>query len=186
MSKEFSDCIQPKQFWELLKVKLDSWWKIDAEKKTENFNVIPQRTCLILPLLIDLGRENNYHIETEAFPHIDIGYYSEYTSKEWAKWSFEIAIEHENSAYPSWCNECSKLMGINAGLKVLISYYSETFEKLSEELNEFPPIYQSRKFHQLEDNYLFVFIPLECFDETDKYSVFEYSNNKLQPIQKGK
>jgi len=177
---------QPKQFWELLKVKLDSWWKSDAEKKTEYFNHISQRTCLILPLLIDFGRENNYHIEMEAFPHIDVGYYSEHTSKEWANWSFEVAIEHENQTYPNWCDECSKLIGINAGLKVLISYYSETFEELFKEIEEFPLVYQSRKFHQTGDNYLFVFIPLACFNETGKYSIFEFSNKELQIVQQGK
>ena len=176
----------PDDFWKLLKKEFDRWWGDNTERKYSAFEDITQRTCLMIPLLVTFGKNNDYHVETEAYPHIDVGYYSNCTKSEWAKWSFEVAIEHENKPYPNWHEECSKLMAINAGLKVLISYYSETNECLNNEINEFLSIYESRKYHQKDDKYLFVFIPFDKFNETDKYSVYEFSDKGLQKIQIGR
>lgn len=176
--------MEPKKFWILLKKEIDCWWENDAEEKRSKFEDLTQRTCLMIPLLVTLGRNNGYHVETEAYPRLDVGYYSACTP-EWSKWSFEVAIEHENQPYQAWCDECSKLMAINAGLKVLISYYSETNEELNKEIEEFLSIYESRLYHQVDDKYLFVFIPLCKFNETDQYAVYEFSNNKLQKFDNG-
>jgi len=165
-----------------LKKKLIIGLKI-KKKEMDLFGNDTIRTCLMKLLLVELGNEEGYYVETEAFPHIDIGYFSNSSKTEWAKWSFEIAIEHENKKNPSWQEECSKLMGINAGLKVLISYFSETKEKLYDEINEFSDIYQSRLYHQKEDKYLFIFIPLNDCIKIDKYFVYKFYDDKLINIQ---
>jgi hypothetical protein len=178
----------PNDFWVYFKNELDMWWNVERKTKYTAFKDDTKRTCLMLPFLVDIGQKKKFHVETEAFPHIDVGYFSDCTKSEWSKWSFEVAIEHENKPCPHWHDECSKLMGINAGLKVLITYFSETTDELYNEINEFQGIYKSRLYHQCDDNYLFVFIPLpevdkSEFDKTDKYSVYEYKNDSLGKLQ---
>jgi hypothetical protein len=179
--------MSPESFWKLFKDKFTEWWNTpNSADKYEDFKYDSTRTCRMRLFLMNLGCKNYhypYYVEREAFPHIDVGYFSEYTPCDWAKWSFEIAIEHENKEYPAWRDECSKLMGINAGLKVLIAYWSEPISQLKTEIEEFPDIYDSRRYHQEKDQYLFIFIPRGKYKETESFVVYEFKDNKLQLIQ---
>jgi hypothetical protein len=173
----------PEKFWDMFKTAYNDLWKTDTAKIRKAFSTDSMRSCQMIPLLVNMGINAKYHVETEAYPHIDVGYYSN-CSEEWGKWSFEVVIEHENKGHPHWLEECSKLMRLNAGLKVLVSYRSEPDDDLRKELDAFPSIYQSRKYHQENDTYLFIFIPLDNFEETEKFSVYQFSSSSkdIKPV----
>ena len=97
--------------------------------------------------------------DREAWPKVDVSAYDAATDTLWDEWALEIAIEIENDSY-SWQNECAKLLLLNCGLKVLITYEgADNLPELDGRLQKFLQIYESRKYGRSEDQWLFVFLP---------------------------
>jgi hypothetical protein len=71
--------VTPEAFWELFKNEFTKWWTTDTVEKVAAFNDDARWTCKMIPFLVDLGSNkfpDKYHVETEAYQHIDVGYFS--------------------------------------------------------------------------------------------------------------
>ncbi len=92
----------------------------------------------------------------------------------------EVAIEHENKV-GKWQEECHKLLLLNAGLKVLIAYWSDS-DQLKRDLGDFKVFYRSRKYHQEKENWLMVFGPSTDQWSDHDYKAYRFDGNDLQEI----
>lgn len=125
----------------------------------KSYNYSKHRECSTEYLRTDMGF---YDID-KITEDIDLKY-GEF------EWDFDVAIEHENDD-TAWFDEFVKLIHVNCGLKVLISYYRyhdkngkitepEEIMKIAEK------IYNTRKYKNLNDNWLIILGP--CLDDIEK------------------
>jgi hypothetical protein len=111
--------MSPDDFWKYFADEYKRWWYANEEENKVSYEKDGLWSEKILPFLERLGKKK-YCVQKECWPKIDIGYFSD-CRVEWSPCVLEVAIEHENKLWPDWKTECSKLVGINAGLKVIIT-----------------------------------------------------------------
>jgi hypothetical protein len=134
-----------------------------------------------MSFLLDFGRDLGYYPDYEWLSRIDVSYFSK-SDLDWSEWSCEVAIEHENDGIVKSREECSKFTSVNAGLKVLITYYGEQ-DDLKSYLKDFKRIYDSRKYHQNDDSYVFIFSPNEPALNIGKDCVvYKFENKQISLI----
>ena len=181
------DRMTAEEFWEKFSEEFNKKFFDESLKSDETWAYKPEWTNWMKDLLIELGEQFGYYPDCEYWPRVDIGLFSN-SGEEWSEWSFEVAIEHENVCWPAWKKELNKLMAINAGLKVLITYREEPYDDLMKKLNEFREIYKSRKYHQEHDNYLLIFGPLDNNDfwEYEDFLAFSFDGEKITDITNNK
>jgi hypothetical protein len=176
--------LNAENFWNEFSIEFNKEY-YKKELKNETYGEKGEWTKWMTSFLIKMGKKNSFHTDCEYWPRVDVGYFSE-SSDNWGKWSFEIAIEHENDPYPKWQDELCKLMVINAGLKVLISYRKEPYKELLKKLNGIKAIYKSRKYHQVNDQYLFIFGPDQSIWEDEDFLAFTFDGKEIKDITNGK
>ena len=183
--------LTPQDFWEDFVQEFKQWWNGDPSLK-DAYKQNKPWTCKITCFLTKLGKDRKYFPDYEWLSRIDVCYFT-CCADDWAEWSCEAAIEHENAGLESSKVECSKLMSINAGLKVLITYYHENDAahieiRMHDYLVEFKRIYDSRKYHQEKDQYLFIILPDSAlFDKGTKTAyayIFDGQFCPEQPLAK--
>ena len=146
------DPISPEAFWAEFSKALRQRWNLE-EVDSFWFNDWPKRTVLMTDVVEKLAITFDCHCQCE-YRKYDVCYFDHSANGDWNEWSLEAAIEIENK--DSWPDEVSKLMEINAGLKVLIAYVDN--QKILDEFWErLPKIYLSRKYVTKPCNWLFIF-----------------------------
>ena len=175
----------PEKFWDKFSQEFNKKFFDESLKSVKSWTDKTEWTSWMKDLLIHLGEQFGYYPDCEYWPKIDIGFFSN-SGKYWSKWSFEVAIEHENAHWPAWKEELNKLMAINAGLKVLITYRFESYDDLIKKLNEFVEIYKSRKYHQESDSYLLIFAPLDEIWDDEDFLAFSFDGEKIIDITDNK
>ena len=168
--------ISPEVFWAEFATALRQQWhkdKIDILWWNQS-----KRTEFLTTALKNLGKEKfGCHCDCEYWPRVDVSYFDRRADDDWNEWSWEAAIELENS--DSWIEEVCKLIQINAGIKVLIAYV-EGRQKLDEFFRKLPAIYQSRKYAPKHCNWLFIF---GVFGEVDwDFIAFKFDGEKPTEI----
>jgi len=178
--------LDPKIFWEeFSKYFHEEYYKNESLSNKIYENNTKKWTKWMTKFLKNFGENNGFHTSCEYWPRIDIGYFSN-DGLNWGKWAYEIAIEHKNGIWPTWQDEICKLMIINAGLKVLIAYRKKPYAELKKALNEIKNIYKSRKYHQINDNYLFIFGPTPDIREKEDFLAFSFNGKDIIDITEGK
>lgn len=160
--------ISPEKFWTSFSTNFRNEWAKNPDNFISNYLSNKDLTNFITKLLLNMKSEFNCEVASkEYWPRVDIAYFN-FEADEWGEWALEAAIEHENMPWPSWQEECRKLMLTTAGLKTLISYRNESEDVLHKRLKEFQKIFKSRKYHQIDENWLFIFGPTaDVWDEYD-------------------
>lgn len=119
----------------------------------------------------------------EFWPRLDLALFDNCCDENWDEWAMEIAIEIENN-FDSIRNEIMKLMIINSGLKVVITYIKKV-EQIEDLIIDFQKVYKSRKYHTENDNWLFIFGPSWLGSKWDKwYAIFNPQNNSYEKDEK--
>lgn len=178
--------VKPEEFWQEFSKKFREKWFSNVDKGEKAYGNDSLLTPWMMGLLEDLKDSFNCEVTaTEHWPKIDLGFFNRETATEWEEWSLEIAIEHENKNWPHWQDEVRKLMMLNAGLKVLISYRKESKEKLENQLNEFVKIYQSRKYHTENDSWLFIFGPNMLIWNDNDFIAYKFDGKIMTEITAG-
>jgi len=146
--------VKPEQFWAAFSNKLRLDWNDQQKQVSQFYNHAKPWTSYITGLVKNLSVEFACIADTEYWPRIDVVYFDR-VREDWGEWALEVAIELENDE--SWCQELSKLLMVNAGLKVLIAY--EHHLNLKEILSHFIDIHKSRKYMTENCEWLLVFGP---------------------------
>ena len=182
--------ISPEIFWKQFSTKLFKIWSNFSDEEKEIYSNYSKWTKFMTDFLYKLGEDFGFNaIMSEYWPRVDVGYFinsDENTVEEigtnWSKWSFEVAIEHENNVWPAWKDECNKLMVINAGLKILITYRDESKNYLNDKLSEFRDIYKSRKYHQINDQWLFIIGPNMNIWKEEDFVAYMFDGENITDI----
>jgi hypothetical protein len=115
-----------------------------------------------------------------SYRGIDVPYFDR-TGHDWSEWAMEAAIEVENRDR-TWLEEISKLLLLNAGLKVLIAYENDP-KTAHEMLARFPAIYHSRKYNNAA-GWLFIFGP-RTLPPTHDFSAYTFDGTRILDITDG-
>ncbi len=177
MSREI---IKAESFWSNFAEELKEKFKNDISWKNK-YNNNKLWTKFIFEFLWDFASKTyNYSKLRERsteYLRTDMGFYDiDKTTEDIAskynefEWDFDIAIEHENDE-TAWLDEFVKLVHVNCGLKVLISYYryydkNGNITEPEEIIKIAEKIYNTRKYKNLNDNWLIILGP--CFDDMEK------------------
>ena len=193
--------IDPIHFWNVFSESLHNKFYKNNDKQIRTFNIYQNNkpwTKFLTKFLLDLSEEFSCNSMKEYWPKVDVAYFND-TRDYWDKWSFEVAIEIENDSKTWWKSEFNKLMSLNCGLKVIVTYDSTDNASLLKWLNgnganddysNIRKIYKSRKYHQKNDNWLIIFGP--CADKKNNYSslddfrAFTFSGDKFTQLEKKK
>ena len=180
--------ISAEDFWIAFSEEFHKKYYLNKKASNEAYGSDDPWTAWMNDFIMQLGKQLNYHVEYEYFDRCDYAYFSDSGVENWGKWSWEVAIEHENDGWPKLHEELHKLMLINAGLKVLISYRKRTNtpEFLASDFAEFKEIYKSRKYHQEDDNYLFIYGPELSLWEKEDFLAFSFDGKEVINITKNK
>lgn len=150
--------VTPKEFWEIFNKKLSRKREDLGTQFLSAYREDTTWTNDVLKLLSDIGSENGY-VDSKScakeYMLIDMGYFD---FNAYCDWDFDVAIEHENDG-TKWLEEFIKLIHVNCGLKVIITYGQESETKgfiLTEKAKE---IYNKRVYKNPHDNWLFIFGP---------------------------
>lgn len=165
--------ITPEQFWKILAENLKSKRSLLLKKYGDKTKYTKSLTSIIEKLGYELGYGA---IDREYWPRVDLAYFDKCTDDNWDQYAMEIAIELENDS-ESWWQEFNKLVAINAGLKVLITYKDGTPASILKDLKSKDQkslinIYKSRKYYQSDDLYLLVFGPTGCDNASKERDFF--------------
>lgn len=175
--------ISPEKFWEVFSGKLrvlkenkkewDAFIKAYQNNKTT--------TKFFTEFLTNLGKDElKLKFQCEHWPRVDVSYFDKDDTSEWGAWACEVAIEIENGI-KKWHEEICKFFLLAAGLKVLITYYND-IKFIEDELSNFKKYYKSRKYHQKDDRWLFIFGPsTEIYKEKDFIAV-KFDGKNLKEI----
>ena len=152
VSKKTRFPITPERFWQVFASELRKDFVAKRQAMRRRFKDFTPRTKYMTKLLDTrikghfsgtMQSKNCY--EGEFWPRIDVAYFDK-PNGLWDPWALEVAIEHENDpavgtrANEKWHEECCKLLLLNAGLKVLITYRWVSDAKLKRALGEFKKI----------------------------------------------
>ena len=177
------DAMSVSELWEKISNKI-------KKNKTQLINLYSnptEYTKYFTELLIKIGNESEYTVDLEYWPRVDVSFFDRTTDTNWAEWAREVAIEIENDSR-RWKEELDKLFAINAGKKVLITYWDKTDKEIFEYLNNdkadsFISIYKSRKYHQVDDDYLIIFGPEKYSrKERKNFTAFRFTYNTVSQI----
>jgi hypothetical protein len=173
--------ISPEQFWTIFSESLRAEWANPALRLHTAFNGNAAWTHYITGFLTRLAVRFSCIPETEFWPRIDIGYVDK-AGAEWDQWALEVAIEHENDL--NWNDKLSRLLMLNAGLKVLIAY-SDNRERIAGMLHRFVEIHRSRKYLPSPSAWLFIFGP-RSFPSTHDFIAFKFDGTSFAEITDAK
>ena len=137
--------IKQEEFWEVFSERMEEHYTKSREYFRKCYSNNKKWTKYLTKMLVDIG-EKDLHvaaIEKEYWPRLDISFFDRQGSN-WDKWAMEVGIEIENDFY-SCVDELRKLMLINCGLKVLITYYQKDQNVIDDLLKKFKIVYDSRK-----------------------------------------
>jgi hypothetical protein len=138
-------------------------------------------------VLKKLGKEEFGYLNDEIgsqYYRIDLGYYY-YPYKRNNKlnkyeWDADVVIEHENDT-KDWYDEFVKLVHINCGLKVIITYYKfgdkENDSPKGKHEKEIKKLYANRKYKNDKDEWLFIFGPYESSNQD--FVAYKFSGDKF-------
>jgi hypothetical protein len=140
-----------------------------------------QWTKYITKVLEDIGDKIKVATyEKEHWPRLDLSFFDK-CGDDWGEWALEVGIEHENDI-KTCCKEIQKLLLLNCGLKVLITYYGKDRNEIERIMKEFKSNYASRKYHTENDLWLFIFGPSYSIQDGAPFIVYQYKNNELSII----
>jgi len=173
--------ITPEKFWLVFSTELNK--AILEESKWFDYYCNNKKwTKFIINFLTNLSPKFGFETTMrEHWPKIDLSYYDK-AGDEWDIWACEVAIEHENDP-KTWHNELCKLMLLNSGLKVLIAYRNITDKELEKELKDFTKIYKSRKYHQLNDNWILIWGPTADFVDTYDFVAYKFDGKNISKLK---
>jgi len=175
--------ISAELFWRKFREKVlnniifnELWRNPNGSKNAEKWT-----NYIIDEALTELGKNLGFQehddygngIQKEYF-NIDLGFYRNYKKIEnigW-NWDFEVAIEHENDP-KTWLVEFAKLLHINAGLKVIISYFDYdncSEDELAKMFRIAGELLKMRRYRSREDNFLIIIGPFSTGNENRKQS----------------
>jgi len=117
-------------------------------------------------------------VSEPQYRQIDVPYFDR-TGHDWSEWAMEAAIEVENRDR-IWVEEISKLLLLNAGLKVLIAYENDPTTPRE---THFPAIYRSRKYNNTA-GWLFIFGP-RILPATHDFSAYKFDGARIVDITDG-
>lgn len=147
--------VKPEQFWTIFSQTLRADWNDSAKLVRQYYNHATPWTTYITDFVKNLSPRFSCIPYTEYWPRIDVGYFDKF-GEDWSEWALEVAIELENKM--DWHQELSKLLMVNAGLKVLIAY-EDDYQRIHEALDHFIRIHTSRKYLTNNCGWLFIFGP---------------------------
>lgn len=147
--------VKPAHFWTVFSEALRTDYSDPQKQVRDKYDHAKPWTLYISELTESLSGKFSCIADREYWPRIDVSYFDK-AGKEWAEWALEVAIELENNE--NWIEELSKLLMVNAGLKVLIAYENSR-ERIMELLSEFTRIHASRKYRTSNCGWLFIFGP---------------------------
>ena len=158
--------IIPDDFWSFFRNIIKEYYKTERRKFEKCYSSNSTWTKYLTNLLEkEVPKKFSLHsVMKEYWLRVDIAFFDK-CADDWAKWSWEIAVELENNAH-TWWQECNKLMAVNSGLKVLITYYDTNLIELKDQMVKFASIYNSRKYHTRDDQWLIVFGPMDPFSQS--------------------
>lgn len=169
--------ITPERFWAVFSENLHAEWKDPARNAPTHFNSNTAWTLYITRFLKELSGKFGCKSDTDFWPGIDVGYFDR-IGAEWDEWALEAAVENENDL--SWHDKLSRLLMVNAGLKVLIAY-SANVEKVVGLLNRFVEIHQSRKYLHPGTQWLFIFGP-RIYPAKHDFLAFKFDGRQIADI----
>jgi len=172
--------IRPEVFWSVFSANLRAEWKNPRKKVSSLYNSKSEWTQYIIEFLDTLSTKFGCISDIEYWPRVDVGYFDR-MGDNWADWSWEAAIEHENGLH--WHEEICKLLTINAGLKVLIAY-SDSKEEHQGILKRFIQIHRSRKYYTIHCGWLFIIGPRQIPANKD-FDAFKFDRNQIVEITDG-
>lgn len=190
--------ITPLRFWDKFAERLKkdiselndrSDWLAKCKSSTEWTAFM---TKSLIQLGKDLGFDKKRGIGTE-FYRIDLGYFVVHDPVKDIEgkfydynWDLEVAIEHENNS-STWYYEFVKLVHINCGLKVLITYHKHN-NKDTEFKNKFDillDLYRPRQYTQRNDRWLLIFGPTSNNLDKD-FVAYKFDGKNFLPLPKRK
>jgi len=175
--------ITPERFWAVLASELARDFEKNPKQMVDKFCDDQKWTDYMIDLLDRMGQEKfactvmSRNTEKEFWPKVDVAYFDK-GGDNWGPWAWEAAIEHENN---DWHEECHKLLLLNAGLKVVVGYWSDE-DELKKDLLDFTEFYRSRKYHQEKENWLMIFGPTTNLWRNHNYRAYRFDGNELHEI----
>jgi hypothetical protein len=176
--------VKPEKFWAVFSEKLRSEWNDPQKQVPARYIDKRQRTHDITNLVKNLAPNFDCISDVEFHARIDVCYFDKgLNCPEWSEWALEVAIEIENEAY--WYQELCKLLLVNAGLKVLITYEDYPVTTNHQTLVDFARYYRSRKYHSSKSGWLFIFGPRLIAPNQD-FVAFTFDGEKINDITDGR
>jgi hypothetical protein len=173
--------VKPAHFWTVFSEALRADWKNPEKQLREKYNTREPWTLYISDFIERLAVEFGCITEREYFARIDVCYFNR-SGGDWTEWAMEVAIEVENDV--NWTEELSKLLMVNAGLKVLIAYENDP-DRIAALLSEFTRIHASRKYHTKNCGWLFIFGSREI-PSTRDFVAFTFNGTEISEITGGR
>lgn len=147
--------VKPEHFWTIFSETFRADWNDSKKQASQFYNDAAKWTPYITEFIKNLSARFSCIAKTEWWPKIDVCYFDR-NGGAWEEWALEVAIELENNL--NWQEELSKLLAVNAGLKVLIAYENEP-QRINEVLDQFVRIHGARKYPTSNCGWLFIFGP---------------------------
>jgi len=173
--------ISPETFWEVFAEKFGAEWNDPDKQLASSYNNAPEWKTYITGFLNGLSSFFSCVSDIEYWPKLDVAYFDK-VGGQWGEWALEVAIEHENNV--NWHEELSKLLMINAGLKVLIAY-EDCHDQLLKMLSRFVVIYKSRKYLCANSGWLVIIGPRHIPAKRD-FVAYKFDGNAIEEITGGK
>lgn len=124
---------------------------------------------ILRPLAADLHYPESNCYATE-YMLVDAGYFD--GTKKQCHWDFDIALEHENNGC-SWLEEFIKLLHINCGLRVIITYNKDNGSSGQGLFTEAEEIYDTRRYKDNKENWLILVGPsVKKLNQGDDYKAY--------------
>lgn len=171
--------ISAEKFYKKLIPALRTVIRTPAGKIVRGYSSNPKWTSVMKKTLTNVcANEFGLNVAAEYFARFDLVAFDTITNDDWEPWALEIAFEYENDS-ETWEKECHKLLLLNCGLKVLISYYDGEGSEVRKRLQRFLKIYESRKYCRSNEQWLFLFLPWDqLIEETTETLAFALRNEQ--------
>lgn len=175
--------VLPETFWKLFNNELRNNF-LNNNKVISIYQDDKKWTKYITSFLKTMGEKSfSLYVDQEYWPRVDVGFFDK-ISDNWGNWSYEVAIEIENNIQK--CHEeICKLLLLKVGLKVLITYYKNE-NIVNQIITKFIDVYKSRKYYQIEENWLFIFMPCAYENwEIDNIIAYKFNGEKIIKLENG-
>ncbi len=173
----------PEQFWQVFAKEIsDRLNCISNKKKVRCYNVDKKWTGFMRRSIKIILKKFEYSINEISPEYLRIDY-TVCPGESNVRWNLDIAIEHENKP-GLWEDELTKLVHINCGLRVLISYYDNKKDRDLVEIKEkILNNISQRKYYQEDQKWVFIFGPYDLIKEGD-FVAFKLENKQLLELEK--